>query len=154
MRCVVRRVHLAASPEGAWRACLELLLRPDPARGVIKRGCRPDPPLVGSVVTSTVRARGVERELCAEVVELSPPHVLATAAEGPGPAVRTSMSLEPAAGGGTEVTLVSEAESGFPVGGRTGRLLDELLLGGPQRRSARSTLRRLGELVAAGRSRG
>jgi hypothetical protein len=148
MRRVIRRVHLAASPEEAWRACLDLLRRPDPARGVIERTCRPDPPVVGSVVTSTIRAGGNERELRAEVVELLPPHALATAAEGPGPAVRTSISLDPAAGGGTHVTLVSETESGFPVGGRAGRLLDELLLGGPQRRSARASLRRLGELAS------
>jgi hypothetical protein len=148
MRRVVRRTHLATSPEEAWRACLELLRRADPARGVIGRRCRPDPPVVGSVVTSTVRAGGTERDLRAEVVELLPPRALATAAEGPGPAVRTSIHLDPDAGGGTDVTLVSEAESGFPVGGRAGRLLDGLLLGGPQRRSARATLRRLRELAA------
>ena len=122
---------------------------------MIGRTCRPDPPVVGSVVTSTIRARGAERELRAEVVELRPPEALATTAEGPGPVVRTSITLAPAAGGGrTEVTLVSEAESGFPVGGRAGRLLDELLLGGPQRRSARATLRRLRELAAADRTGG
>lgn len=147
-RRVVRRSRLAQPPERVWQACLDSLRAPDPRRGIAGRSCDPDPPVVGSVITSTVRVGGRERELRASVVTLDRGRELATASEGQGAAVRTTLTLEPATAGGTLVTLTSDAASGFAVFGRPGRVLEALLLGGPQRRAARATLRRLRELAA------
>lgn len=82
------------------------------------------------------------------MVVLDPPTEVATANEGDGPAVRTSLRCAPD-GDGTRVTLVSEAAAGWIVGARAGGVIDTLLFGRSQRRSARATLRRLRELAEA-----
>lgn len=145
MRTVVRRARLAQPPERVFAACVDLLRTADPARGVVSRSVDPDPPVVDSVVRTTVRDRRGERELSATVVELVPGALLATATDG-APAVRTALHCEPDPGGGTRVTLTSDAEGALSAFGRAGALLDVLLFAGGQRRAARATLRRLVEL--------
>ena len=84
--------------------------------------------------------------LRAVVVALDPPHEVATANEGEGPAVRTTLRCEPD-GGGTRVTLTSEVTGALVAGATAAGLLDRLLFGRSQRRAARATLRRLRELA-------
>jgi Polyketide cyclase / dehydrase and lipid transport len=150
MRRTVARLDLPVPPPQAFDACLRLLTDADPRRGMLERRCEPSPPEVGSVVVTTLRSGGGTRELRATVVALDPPHEVATAAEGDGPAVRTALRCEPGSGSGTVVTLTSEVAGAVlpgTAGGAAGRLLDELLFGRSQRRSARETLRRLRELA-------
>jgi hypothetical protein len=147
MRRTVERLRLDVPPQRAFDACLRLLTAPDPGRGMLTRRCRPDPPVEGSVIVTTVRGRdGGERELRASVVAVDPPREVATANEGDGPAVRTVLRCEPD-GTGTLVTLTSEVTGALVAGARAGGLLDGLLFGRSQRRSARATLRRLRELA-------
>lgn len=147
MRRTVQSVRLEVPPDRAFDACLRLLTAPDPRRGMLARRCDPDPPVCGSVIVTTVRARdGGERELRASVVALDRPHEVATANEGEGPAVRTALRCEPD-GGGTRVTLTSEVTGALMAGAGTSSLLDRLLFGGSQRRAARATLHRLRELA-------
>jgi hypothetical protein len=151
MRRTLARLHLPVLPPQAFDACLRLLTEPDPGRGMLERRCDPTPPVVGSVIVTTVpSAGGATRELRATVVALDPPHAVATAADGDGPAVRTALHCEPEGMSGTLVTLTSEVVGAVlpgAAGGAAGRLLDELLFGRSQRRSARATLRRLRELA-------
>jgi hypothetical protein len=147
MRRSVETIHLEVLPERAFDACLRLLTDPDPGRGMLARRCDPDPPVEGSVIVTTVRGRDRgERELRASVVALDPPREVATANEGEGPAVRTSLVCEPD-GGGTRVTLTSEVTGALVAGARASGVIDRLLFGGSQRRAARATLRRLRELA-------
>jgi hypothetical protein len=147
MRRAARSVHLDVDPERAFAACLRLLTEPDPRRGMLARRCEPDPPALGSVIVTTVRARdGAERELRASVVALDPPREVATANEGEGPAVRTALRCEPE-GGGTRVTLTGEVTGALVASATASGLVDRLLFGGSQRRAARATLRRLRELA-------
>jgi hypothetical protein len=154
MRRTVVRLHLAVPPPEAFDACLRLLTVPDPRRGMLERRCEPFPPAVGSVIVTTVGSGGGStRELRATVVALDPPHQVATAAEGDDPAVRTALRCEAGGSSGTLVTLTSEVAGGLlaaTAGGAAGRLVDELLFGRSQRRSARATLRRLRELAEPG----
>jgi hypothetical protein len=149
VRRAVARLRLAVPPEDAFDACLRLLTLPDPGRGMLARRCDPEPPVEGSVIVTMVRARGGQvRELRATVVTLDRPRVVATAAEGDGPAVRTELRCAPGEhGSGTLVTLTSEVAGGLVAGAAAGRLLDALLFGGSQRRAARATLRRLRALA-------
>jgi hypothetical protein len=149
MRRVVRRLRLAQPPARVFSACLDLLRTPDPARGVVARRVEPDPPVVDSVVHTTVRDRHGERELSATIVELVPDVLVATATDS-APAVRTSLRCDPDGAGGTRVTLTSEAEGTLSVFGRAGAMLDVLLFASGQRRAARATLRRVAELCARG----
>lgn len=138
MRRTVQSVRLEVPPDRAFDACLRLLTAPDPRRGMLARRCDPDPPVCGSVIVTTVRARdGGERELRASVVALDRP---------PSFAVRTALRCEPD-GGGTRVTLTSEVTGALMAGAGTSSLLDRLLFGGSQRRAARATLHRLRELA-------
>jgi hypothetical protein len=147
MRRTEQSVHLEVPPERAFDACLRLLTEPDPRRGMLARRCEPDPPVEGSVIVTTVRARdGAERELRAAVVALDPPREVATASEDEGPAVRTALRCEPD-GGGTRVTLTSEVTGALVAGATAAGLLDRLLFGRSQRAAARATLRRLRELA-------
>lgn len=147
MRTVVRSARFAQPPERVFAACQDLLRMPDPARGVVARHVEPDPPVIGAVVHTVVRDRRGERELTATVVELDAPRLVATATDG-APAVRTSLRCELDESGGTRVTLQSDAEGTLSAFGRIGAALDLLLFASGQRRAARATLRRLGELAA------
>jgi Polyketide cyclase / dehydrase and lipid transport len=150
MRRVVRRTTLPPPPERVFAACLELLRTPDPSRGVVARRVEPDPPRLDAVVHTTVRDRRGERELRATVTALDPPRSVCTVTEG-APAVRTELRCDPAPhGGGTLVTLTSDAEGTLSHFGRAGALLDLLLFSGGQRRAARATLQRLRRLAAEG----
>ena len=147
MRRVVRSARVARPPAVVFAACLDLLRTADPARGVIERVVDPDPPVVDSVVHTTVRDRRGERELTARVVALVPGVLVATVTDS-APAVRIELRCEAAAGDGpaTVVTLTSEAEGTLSAFGRVGALLDLLLFASGQRRAARATLRRVAEL--------
>lgn len=147
MRTVVRRARLAQPPERVFAACLDLLRTPDPARGVVARRVDPDPPVVDSVVHTTVRDRQGGRELTATVVELVPGETVATATDS-APAVRTALHCASDGSGGTVLTLTSDAEGALGHFGRAGAVLDLLLFASGQRRAARATLRRVEELVA------
>jgi hypothetical protein len=148
MRTVQRSLRLDAPPAVAWEACIELLHAPDPARGIVARRCEPEPPRAGGVLVTTTRAAGGgTRELRSRFVEVDPPRALTTASEDDGPSVRTRLAVEPE-GSGSRVTVTSEAATGLT--GRPGpsRLLDGVILGRAQRRSARATLRRVRELAS------
>jgi len=152
MRSTTRRLALEVPPDAAFAACVELLRTADPARGVVARHCQPDPPRVGSTVVSRMRASdGAERQVRSRVVTFEPPSHLATASDGDGPAVRTSLHVEPR-GTGSRVTLLSEVATGLPLWGPAGRGLDALLFARVQRRAARATLRRLAELAVSARA--
>jgi hypothetical protein len=147
VRRSVESVRLEVPPPQAFAACLRLLTDADPRRGMVARSCEPSPPVEGSIITTTVRGGdGGERTLSASVVALDPPHEVATASEDDGPAVRTTLRCEPD-GAGTLVTLTGEVTGALVRGATTGALLDRLLFGRSQRRSARATLRRLRELA-------
>lgn len=147
MRRTVESIRIELPPQRTFEACLRLLTEPDPRRGMLARRCAPDPPVAGSTILTTVRGRGGgERELRASVVTLDPPREVATASDDDGPAVRTALRCEPD-GGGTRVTLTSEVTGALVAGATTSGLLDSLLFGRSQRRSARAALRRLRELA-------
>lgn len=142
---MTRSVRIRRPVDVVFAACVELLRTPDPARGVVLRHVQPDPPVVDSVVHTTVRDRRGERELQATVVSLQPPHELSTVTEGI-PAVRTTLHCR-AEGDSTLVTLESETEGALGSFGRGGALLDAVLFGRGQRGAARATLRRLKSLA-------
>jgi len=146
MAAHTRRIELAVSPDTAFRACLRLLTDADPSRGVVERRCSPHPARQGSEIVTTVRDGRGERTLRARIVELDPPRMLTTATEDEGPAVRTSITIEPA-GAASVVTLTSDATTALAVRvGATG-LVDRVLLARSQRQAARATLRRLRQLA-------
>jgi hypothetical protein len=149
MRRVVRRAVVDRSVDTVYAACLDLLRTPDPARGVVARSVSPDPPVVGAVVSTTVRDRHGERSLSATVESLQPGVELSTVTDG-APAVRTTLRLAAHGSGATHVTVSSEAEGTLSAFGRAGGLLDVLLFGSGQRHAARATLRRIAELSARG----
>ena len=143
----VDHIRLDLPRERALEVCMRILNDADPQRGVLSRRCDPDPPVEGSVIVTRVCERdGTFRDLRASVVLLDPPHEIATANEGEGPAVRTTLRCEPD-GKGTVVTLTSEVTGALVVGERTGGILDRVLFGRSQQRSARATLSRLRELA-------
>lgn len=147
MRRTFPHVRLELPQERAFAACLRLLTDADAQRGVLSRRCEPDPPVEGSVIVTRVcESDGSVRDLRSSVVLLHPPHEVATANEGEGPAVRTTLRCEPHRGG-TVVTLTSEVTGALVVGELPSGLLDRVLFGRSQRRSARATLRRLQELA-------
>jgi len=146
VRTIRRRIEVDATPEAAFRACLRLLTDADPARGVVERTCRPQPPRKGSVILTTVADSKGERRLRARIVELDAPRLLTTASEDDGPAVRTGLIVEPSRGGSL-ITLRSEATTALGVSPRITGIVDRTLLARAQRRAARATLRRLRELV-------
>ena len=143
MPTVQRSIQLDVPPEAAWRACVALLLEPDPARGMLSRRCEPDPPRIDGIVVTTVAG---SRELRSRIVELDAPRALTTASEDEGPSVRTRLAVE-RHNGGSRVTLRSDAGTGLT--GRPGlsRVLDGVILGRSQRRSVRATLARVRELA-------
>jgi len=145
-RRVVRHLRLAQPPSRVFEACLELLRTADPARGVVARSVSPDPPVLDSVVSTTVRDRHGERSLTATVVELVPGETVATVTDSE-PAVRTALHCAPDGAGGTRLTLVSDAEGALSAFGRVGALLDAVLFASGQRRAARATLSRVEELA-------
>ena len=148
MRTVQRSVRLDVPPAVAWEACIKLLHTADPARGIVARRCEPDPPRRGGLLVTTTRAAGgATRELRSRIVELDPPRALTTASEDDGPSVRTRLAVE-ADGSGSRVLVTSEAATGLT--GRPGlaRLLDGVILGRAQRRSARATLGRVRDLAS------
>ena len=144
MRTVQRSIRLDVPPQAAWEACVALLREPDPASGMLARRCEPDPPRVDGIVVTTVAGA---RELRSRIVELDEPHTVATASEDEGPSVRTRLAVESDACG-SRVILTSEAATGLT--GRPGlaRLLDGVILGRSQRRSARATLKRVREIAS------
>jgi hypothetical protein len=151
MRRVVRRLRVDQPVDTVFAACLDLLRTPDPSRGVVARSVSPDPPEVSAVVQTTVRDKRGERDLRATVVALEPGSLVSTVTDG-APAVVTTLRCAAAGdGGGTVVTLTSEAEGTLSAFGRAGAVLDVLLFGAGQRRAARATLRRVAELSTAPR---
>ncbi len=148
MRTLIRRIELDLPPEDAFRACLRLVTDADPSRGVIERHCRPHPPRQGSEIITTVRDRQGQRRLRARIVELDRPRLLTTATEDDGPAVRTGLIVEPAEnGGGSVITLRSEATTALGAAIRITGLVDRTILARAQRRAAKATCRRLRELA-------
>jgi hypothetical protein len=149
MRSVRRAVRLDVPPDVAWDACMELLHTADRARGILGRRCDPDPPRVHGLLLTTVAGPGGQsRELISRFVELDPPRRVATAGEDEGPSVLTRLEVEPV-GDGSQVTLTSEATTGLTGRARLLRLLDGVILGRSQRRSATATLRRVRHLCVA-----
>lgn len=151
MRALNRSTRLDAAPDAAFAACLELLRRPDPRRGVRERRCDPDPPEEGGTVTSVVAGRdGGQRELRSRIVELDAgARRVATAALGDGPSVLVVLAVE-ADGAASRIRLSSEVTGGLTGRAGVARLLDGALFGRAQRRAARATLRRLREIAASG----
>jgi hypothetical protein len=132
---------------------MELLRGPDRRRGILGRRCEPDPPAVDGLLVTTVAAQeGTTRELVSRFVELDPPRRVATASQDEGPSVLTRLEVT-ASGGGSQVTITSEAATGLTGRPALARLLDGVILGRSQRRSTRATLHRVRDL-ALGRDKG
>ena len=144
MATVQRSIRLDVPAQTAWEACVALLCEPDPARGMLARRCEPDPPRLDGIVVTTVAGA---RELRSRIVELDEPHTVSTASEDEGPSVRTRLAVGPDPGG-SRVTLTSEAATGLTGRPWLARLLDGVILGRSQRRSARATLARVREIAA------